>query len=94
MKIIRDGVEIELTKEELYTAWEEEQEYFDTESILARIDETDKGLFPDQDAIDRFVEAALYCYNKNRDYGCDEEWSFDDAISETLSELANQNTIS
>ena len=80
MKIIRNGIEIELTKEELYGAWDEQQDWFDKESLRFRLEDSEYS----QEDVEKIIDIALPIYNKDRNYGCDESWSFDDAVSEAI----------
>ena len=98
MKIIRDGVEIELTKDELYEAWNELAHIYTLDALRWRIVEriTSAGFEIDDEVLETLVNDAERIYIKDRDYGCEEEWSFDDAsIEVSISYMdANQNTIS
>ena len=98
MKIIRDGIAIELTKEELYEAWTEQAHIYTLDALRWRIIErlTSNGIEVDDDVLDALVNDAERIYLKDRDFGCEEEWSFEDASIETCISYmdANENTIS
>lgn len=100
MKIIRDGVEIELTKEELYDAWSEKEHDYACEELRIGIVERLEadGVTFDSDVVAAMVETAYYIYIKSVGYGCEESWSIGDAVCEVLEQyedgLDHENTIS
>ena len=81
MKIIRDGKEIELTDNELYTAWEEQQHRLDCDYIRERLAEYLDDLSEEEIKViidDRnFVSSVAYQWRKymnNQDNG-DFKWA-------------------
>lgn len=76
MKIIRDGVEIELTPAELRAAYEEEKDNIMTADIEGELEAQGKSLTPKQ------LEDALHLYKKGIEW--DDTWLYvvQNAISE------------
>lgn len=87
MKIIRNGNEYELTSDELYRAYLEQEHLYDRENIelnmQARLDAPIYEALQDNDA---FIEDAAYQLRRNQDeYDMDYESALDDAISSSQS---------
>lgn len=85
MKIIRNGKEFELTKDELFQAYYEQQELFDVENIEMNLD-----TYLDEDEYEllknnkEFIEEAAYQLRRNQDkYNMDYDYALEDAITET-----------
>ncbi len=87
MKIIRDGKEIELTKDELYRAYIEQQEMYDIDNIRMNMEN-----YLDEDEYDKFknnedfiFEAACQLRRNQDKYDMVYEYALEDAINSTVS---------
>lgn len=85
MKIIREEKEIELTKEELFNAYLEQENLFDVENIEDNMecyfDEDEVEMFKDNKD---FIEEAANELRRNQDkYGMDYENAIREAFEET-----------
>ncbi len=85
MKIIREGKEIELTKEELFNAYLEQENLFDVQNI-----EDNMECYLDEDEFDmlkgneNFIEEAANELRRNQDkYDMDYENAIREAFEET-----------
>lgn len=84
MKIVRDGKEIELTKEELLEAYEEQQEIYDTDCIKRGIEnyleEYEYEMLKDNED---FIQEAASEFRTNIDkWGMEYDYAIKNAISE------------
>lgn len=84
MKIIRDGKEIELTKDELFKAYMEQENIFDIQNIEDNmenyLDESEYDLLKDNK---EFIEEAANELRRNQDkYDMDYENSIREAFEE------------
>lgn len=84
MKIIRDGKEIELTKDELFNAYMEQENIFDIQNIEDHmenyLDESEYDLLKDNK---EFIEEAANELRRNQDkYDMDYENSIREAFEE------------
>ena len=83
MKIVRDGKEIELTDEELFRAYQEQERIYDMQNIednmAAYLDEKEHEQLEDNTS---FIEKAA-CILRER---LDEGWNYDNALSEAFNE--------
>lgn len=85
MKIIREGKEIELTREELFNAYMEQENIFDIQNIEDNmkkyLEESEYGLLKDNK---QFVEEAASELRRNQDkYDMD----YENAIREAFEEI-------
>ena len=91
MKIVRDGKEIELTKDEIFNAYLEQESMYDIENI-----EQNMGNFLTEDEYEVlkdkeiFISEAASALRLNQDkYDMNYECALRDAISETKSKYLN-----
>lgn len=88
MKIVRDGKEIELTKEELRQAYEEQEEIYDIECIRRGIEnyleEYEYEILKDNED---FIQEAAWELRRNIDKY---DMSFDYAIQDAISEVSGR----
>ena len=85
MKIIRNGQEIELTKEELNEAYEEQQHILDIQNIQSNIEHyLDEDEYEQLRDNQEFIEDAAYELRENLDrYGMEFDYAIKDAIETT-----------
>ena len=84
MKIVRDGKEIELTKEELRQAYEEQEEIYDIACIKRGIEnyleEDEYEMLKDNE---EFIQEAAWELRRNIDkWGMEYDYAIQDAICE------------
>ena len=83
MKIVRDGKEIELTDEELFRAYQEQERIYDMQNIednmAAYLDEKEHEKLEDNQS---FIEKAAGILRERLDEG----WNYDNALSEPFNE--------
>jgi len=83
MKIVRDGIEIELTKSERYEAWCEYERDCTVPVLWDMI--ADRAPFSLCDTeVDALAESAWHIYIKNVRLGCSEDWSMEDAVKNVV----------
>lgn len=85
MKIIRDGIEIELTSDELFNAYLEQESLFDIENI-----ENNMAYYLNEEEYEKlkdnrdFIESAAYELRHNQDkHNMDFEFAIRDAFQDT-----------
>lgn len=83
MKIIRNGIEFELTADERFEAWDEQQDLFDRETLRIQLDPEEYTT----EQINEIVEIALPIFCKSIEFGCTEEWAADNAIEEAIEQF-------
>ncbi len=88
MIIIRNGIEIELTSEELLQAYQEQEHIFSRDNILENMDQyVDDNLCEELKEDKRFLDSAVYWLEKySKEYGYDYEDSIEQAFKESLQE--------
>lgn len=88
MKIIREGKEIELTPEELYEAYKEQQEIYDTQNI-----ENNMVEYLDSDIYEQLKNNAAYIEEATdlfRSYLEESEMSYEFAVREAIRDTAKK----
>lgn len=93
MKIIRDGIEIELTREELFNAYMEQENIFDIQNIEDNmenyLDESEYNLLKDNK---EFIENTASELRRNQDkYDMDHENAIREAFEDTKLEYLENN---
>lgn len=88
MKIVRNEVEIELTDEELFQAHQEQEQIFIRENVQENMQEyIDKEIYEQVREDEDFLNSAFYWYEKyKKDFGCDHEYSLQEAFREAIRE--------
>lgn len=88
MKIIRNEIEIELTSDELFQAHQEQEQIFIRENVQESMQEyVDKEIYEQVKADEEFLNSASYWFEKyKKDFGCDYEYSMQEAFREAIRE--------
>lgn len=88
MKIIREGKEIELTPEELYEAYKEQQEIYDTQNIENNMAEyLDSNIYEQLKNNTAYIEEATDLF---RSYLEESEMSYEFAVREAIRDTAKK----
>lgn len=94
MIIIRNGIEIELTADELLRAYQEQEHIFSRDNILDYMKTyIGNDLCEELKEDKKFLNSAVYWLEKYfKEYDCDYEYSLEQAFKESLQEREMEMT--